>query len=175
MSSAVYIPMAKALDLWGRAEGFLVSMCLAMLGLIILTASENLATYCAGRVFYAVGFNGLSYSWCVLAADVTSLRNRGLAFAFTSSPAVISAFAGPNIAAVFINQVNWRWGHGCWAIVVPVFALPIYFLLAWNLKKAKKQGIIQEKKTTRKLNAETLWWFVTEFDCKSTAPMRRVT
>ncbi|OAA79693.1 siderochrome-iron transporter MirB [Akanthomyces lecanii RCEF 1005] len=164
MGSAVYIPMAKALDLWGRAEGFLLMMSLAVLGIIVLASSQSLPTYCAGYVFYAVGFNGLSYSWDVLAADVTNLRNRGLAFAFTSSPALISAFAGPNIASEFIKKVNWRWGYGCWAVVVPVFALPIYLLLAWNLRKAKKQGIITERRTSRKINLQNIWWFMTEFD-----------
>ncbi|KAM3462077.1 hypothetical protein NHJ6243_004358 [Beauveria neobassiana] len=164
LGSAVYIPMAKALDLWGRAEGFLLMMSLAVLGIIVVASSQNLPTYCAGYVFYAVGFNGLAYSWDVLAADVTDLRNRGLAFAFTSSPALISAFAGPNIAAEFIAKVNWRWGYGCWAIVVPVFALPIYLLLAWNLRKAKKQGIIADKGTGRKMDRQNVLWFITEFD-----------
>lgn len=170
MGSAVYIPMAKALDLWGRAEGFLLMMSLAVLGIVVLASSQSLPAYCAGYVFYAVGFNGLAYSWDVLAADVTNLRNRGLAFAFTSSPALISAFAGPNIASEVIANVNWRWGYGCWAIVVPVFALPIYILLAWNLRKAKKQGIITEKKTSRKIDLQSIWWFITEFDCEFTVP-----
>ncbi|OAA71423.1 siderochrome-iron transporter MirB [Cordyceps fumosorosea ARSEF 2679] len=165
MGSAVYIPMAKALDLWGRAEGFLLMAGLAVLGIVVVASSHSLPAYCAGYVFYAVGFNGLAYSWDVLAADVTSLRNRGLAFAFTSSPALISAFAGPNIAAGFIESVNWRWGYGCWAVVVPVFALPIYLLLAWNLRKAKKDGIIVEKAAvSRKMSLENVKWFVTEFD-----------
>lgn len=50
MSGAVFIPMAKALDLWGRAEGFLVMICFCVLGLILLAASPNLSTYCAGQV-----------------------------------------------------------------------------------------------------------------------------
>lgn len=50
MSGAVFIPMAKALDLWGRAEGFLVMTFLCVLGLILLAASPNLPTYCAGQV-----------------------------------------------------------------------------------------------------------------------------
>ncbi|PMB72925.1 Siderophore iron transporter mirB [Beauveria bassiana] len=119
---------------------------LAVLGIIVVASSQNLPTYCAGYVFYAVGFNGLAYSWDVLAADVTDLRNRGLAFAFTSSPALISAFAGPNIAAEFIAKVNWRWGYGCWAVV------------------AKKQGIIADKGTGRKMNRQNVLWFITEFD-----------
>ncbi|KAH8700910.1 siderochrome-iron transporter MirB [Talaromyces proteolyticus] len=164
MTAAVYIPMAKVLDLWGRAEGFLVMLVFCLLGLIMLASSHNLPTYCAGEVFYSVGFGGLAYSWDVLATDVTNLRNRGLAFAFTSSPALISAFGGSKAAEAFLNNVNWRWGYGIWAIILPFFALPIYLLLAYNLNKAKKNGILVREKENRKFNLQTIWWVITEFD-----------
>jgi MFS family permease len=164
MTSAVYIPMAKALDLWGRAEGFLLMGCFCVLGMIILAASHNITTYCAGQVFYSVGFGGLAYSWDVLAADVTNLRNRGLAFAFTSSPALISAFAGSKAAAEFLENVSWRWGYGIWTIILPVFALPIYFMLAFNLRKAERQGVIVRERKKWRFDLDTLWWVVTEFD-----------
>ncbi|KAL2830815.1 major facilitator superfamily domain-containing protein [Aspergillus cavernicola] len=164
MAGAVYIPMAKALDLWGRAEGFLVMLSFCIIGLILLAASHNIATYCAGQVFYSVGFGGLGYSWDVLAADVTDLRNRGLAFAFTSSPALISAFAGSKAAEEFLEHVNWRWGYGVWAIILPFVALPIYFMLAWNLKKAEKRGILVREKRHWKFNLQTIWWVIIEFD-----------
>lgn len=50
MTAAVYIPMAKALDLWGRAEGLLLMTLFCMIGLILLATSRNLETYCAGEV-----------------------------------------------------------------------------------------------------------------------------
>ncbi|EAW15364.1 MFS siderochrome iron transporter MirB [Aspergillus clavatus NRRL 1] len=168
MTAAVYIPMAKALDLWGRAEGFLLMVCFCILGLILLATSQNLPTYCAGEVFYSVGFGGLAYSWNVLAADVTNLRNRGLAFAFTSSPALISAFAGSKAAAEFLANVNWRWGYGVWAIILPVFALPIYLMLAYNLRRAERQGILVREKNKREFNlqtiSKTISWVIIEFD-----------
>ncbi|OJJ45203.1 hypothetical protein ASPZODRAFT_167678 [Penicilliopsis zonata CBS 506.65] len=164
MAGAVYIPMAKALDLWGRAEGFLVMMCFSILGMILLASSKNLATYCAGQVFYEIGFAGLGFTWDVLAADVTNLRNRGLGFAFTSSPAIISAFAGSKAAQDFLDYVSWRWGYGCWAIILPVFALPIYFMLAWNLRKAEKNGIFIREKKQWNFNLKTIWWVIIEFD-----------
>ncbi|KAJ5794607.1 Major facilitator superfamily domain general substrate transporter [Penicillium paradoxum] len=164
MTGAVYIPMAKALDLWGRAESLLLMVVFCILGIVLLASSQNLPTYCAGEVFYSVGFGGLSYSWNVLAADVSNLRNRGLAFAFTSSPAIISAFAGSKAAEGFLNNVNWRWGYAVWAIIVPVFALPIYFLLAHNLRKAEKEGIINREKKPWKFDLESIWCFIKEFD-----------
>lgn len=50
MAGAVYIPMAKALDLWGRAEGFLVMTVFCMLGIVLLAVSTNIQTYSAGEV-----------------------------------------------------------------------------------------------------------------------------
>lgn len=100
----------------------------------------------------------------MLAADVTNLRNRGLAFAFTSSPALISAFAGSKAAAEFLLHVNWRWGYGIWAIILPVFALPVYFMLAYNLRKAEKKGIIVKEKKEWQFKLQTIWWIISEFD-----------
>ncbi|KFY32146.1 hypothetical protein V493_00480 [Pseudogymnoascus sp. VKM F-4281 (FW-2241)] len=163
MTAAVYIPMAKLLDVWGRAEGFLLMLCLCTLGLILMAVSKNLATYCAAQVFYSVGFGGLAYSWNVIATDVTNLRNRGLAFAFTSSPAVITAFAGSKAAEGFYNNVNWQWGIGCWAIIFPCVALPLYWILNHNLRKAEKQGIITQEKSGRTLPQQA-WYILKEFD-----------
>lgn len=50
MTSAVYIPMAKLLDIWGRAEGFLLMVGFSILGVILMATSHNLATFCAAQV-----------------------------------------------------------------------------------------------------------------------------
>ncbi|KAF2021569.1 MFS siderochrome iron transporter MirB [Aaosphaeria arxii CBS 175.79] len=163
MTAAVYIPLAKMLDLWGRAEGFLVMVCFATLGLIILAVSENLATYCAAQIFYSVGFSGLIYSVDVITADSTNLRNRGLAYAFTSSPYMITVFAGSKAAEGFQANVNWRWGIGCFAIILPVVAAPLFFVLKHNLKKAEKRGLVIRESSGRSLPAK-LWWGIKEFD-----------
>ncbi|KAE8360983.1 major facilitator superfamily domain-containing protein [Aspergillus caelatus] len=133
MTSAVYIPMAKMLDVWGRAEGFLLMLCFATLGLILMAASNNLPTFCAAQVFQSVGLGGMTYSINVLSADVTNLRNRGLAFAFVSSPWMITAFAGSKAAEEFLLHVNWRWGFGSFAIIIPAVSIPVYTVLKVNL------------------------------------------
>jgi hypothetical protein len=50
MSAAVYIPLAKTLDLWGRAEGFAVMVGFATLGLIMMAACNGLTTFCVAQV-----------------------------------------------------------------------------------------------------------------------------
>lgn len=53
MSAAVYIPVAKVLDVWGRAEGFLIMTVFATLGLVLMAASNSLASFCAAYVSFS--------------------------------------------------------------------------------------------------------------------------
>ncbi|KAF5019380.1 hypothetical protein F66182_8610 [Fusarium sp. NRRL 66182] len=164
MTAAVYIPMAKALDVWGRAEGFLLMSAFATLGLALMAASQNLATFCAAQVFYSVGWGGMIYAVGVLAADASNLRNRGLAFAFTSSPYMITAFAGSRAAASFVLDVqNWRWGFGWIALVLPFVSIPLFLVLKVNLRKAFKNGTVAKTKRTRGFIG-SIWWAFNEFD-----------
>jgi MFS family permease len=50
ISAATYIPLAKILDVWGRAEGFLIMTIFATLGLILMAVCTNLPTFCAAYV-----------------------------------------------------------------------------------------------------------------------------
>ncbi|RBR20921.1 uncharacterized protein FIESC28_05073 [Fusarium coffeatum] len=164
MTAAVYIPLSKILDLWGRAEGFLLMVLFATIGMIMMAASHNLPTYCAAYVFWQVGWSGLTYSIDVITADSTQLKNRGLAYAFTSSPYMITAFAGPKSAEAFLlNGDQWRWGFGTFSIVLPVVAAPLYALLRYNLRKAKKQGLLAREPSGRSL-LENIKWGLVEFD-----------
>ncbi|KAF7553465.1 hypothetical protein G7Z17_g3593 [Cylindrodendrum hubeiense] len=163
MTAAVYIPMAKMLDVYGRAEGFIMMVGFSTLGLILMAVSHNLATFCAAQVFYQVGFGGVIYTICVLAADATNLRNRGLAFAFTSSPYMITAFAGSKAAEGFYLNINWRWGFGAFAIILPIITSPLYLLLKFNMRKAEKAGLFTNESTGRTW-PEAIKYFFVEFD-----------
>ena len=165
IGAALFIPLAKVLDVWGRAEGFLFMTVLATLGMVLMAACKDLPTFCAAYVFYNVGFRGVTYCVDVITADASKLRNRGLAYAFTSSPYMISAFAGPKASESFYENINWRWGFGCFAIIFPVVAAPLYFVLKFNLRKAEKTGILSEKKSDRTL-LQNIVYYALEFDCE---------
>nr|ODN94626.1 siderophore iron transporter MirB [Cryptococcus depauperatus CBS 7855] len=135
MGAAVYMPLAKALNLWDRSIGFAVMATFATIGLVLSATCTDIAIYCASQVFYTVGFAGMIFAIDVMTVDTSSLRDRGLAFAFTSSPYIITAFAGPAAAQHFYD-FNWRWAYGLFAIVLPVVATPLFvgvFLLAAGL------------------------------------------
>ncbi|KAL6808174.1 major facilitator superfamily domain-containing protein [Trichoderma afarasin] len=138
MSAATYMPLSKIMDVWGRAEGFLIMTVFATLGLILMAASNGIATFCAAY-------------------------NRGLAYAFTSSPYIITAFAGAKASEGFYNDISWRWGFGVFAIVFPIVAAPLYFILKINLRKAERQGLLNKEPSNRTI-LQSIWYYSVEFD-----------
>lgn len=171
MTAAVYIPTAKVMDVWGRAEGFLAMTIFATLGLIIMAACHNLPTFCAAYVFYSIGFGGMTYCVDVITADVSKLKNRGLAYAFTSSPYIITAFAGPKAAEGFYEDISWRWAFGAFSIIFPIVAAPLYITLKINLNKAKRSGLNQKEPSGRNI-FQSIWHYAKEFDRESNSPKK---
>ncbi|PTB72375.1 MFS general substrate transporter [Trichoderma longibrachiatum ATCC 18648] len=163
MSAATYMPLSKVMDVWGRAEGFLIMTVFATLGLILMAASNDIATFCAAYVFYSIGFGGMTYAVDVITADASQLKNRGLAYAFTSSPYMITAFAGAKASEGFYNDISWRWGFGVFAIIFPVVAAPLYFILKVNLRKAERQGLLSKEPSDRTI-LQSIWYYCIEFD-----------
>ncbi|OJJ42665.1 hypothetical protein ASPZODRAFT_137047 [Penicilliopsis zonata CBS 506.65] len=162
-AAATYLPIAKMMDVWGRAEGFLLMVICATIGLVLMAACNSFEIYCAANVFYYIGFYGMEYAVDVVTADVSTLNNRALAYAFTSSPYIITAFAGPKVADEFYYQVSWRWGFGCWAIITPIVAAPLYIILKYNLYKAEKEGHRIKRPSGRTL-LESIVHYTVEFD-----------
>ncbi|KUI54749.1 Siderophore iron transporter mirB [Cytospora mali] len=163
MSAAMYVPLSKVMDVWGRAQGFAFMTFIATLGLILMAACNNLPTFCAAYVFYSIGFGGMTYCVDVITADASKLKNRGLAYAFTSSPYIITAFAGSKAADDFYYKISWRWGFGCFAIIVPFVAAPLYFVLKYNLKKAEAKGLSAKRNSGRNV-FQSIWHYTVEFD-----------
>lgn len=101
----------------------------------------------------------------VVTADTSKLKNRGLAFAFTSSPYMITAFAGPKAAEGFYES-NWRWGFGAFSIIIPAVAIPMASILFISRRKAKKTGLLIKGESGRDWY-QSLLFYVVEFDCKN--------
>ncbi|PWY69776.1 putative MFS siderophore iron transporter [Aspergillus heteromorphus CBS 117.55] len=165
ITAACYVPVGKMMDLWGRAEGFLFMTICATIGLIMMAACNNLATFCAAYVFYSLGFGGMTYCVDVITADASMLKSRGLAYAFTSSPYIITAFAGPKAAddALGANGIGMRWPFGIFAIILPIVAAPLYGVLKWNIRQAQKAGTYVKEKSGRTM-LQSIWFYIIEFD-----------
>jgi MFS family permease len=117
------------------------------------------------QVFYSVGYAGMTFAIDVITLDTSTLRNRGLAYAFTSSPNIIVAYAGPNVAQKFYEK-NWRWAFGAFAIILPVFAAPMVWVLLHAKGEAKKKGLLQPKVPSGRTFMQNVSHYAVEFDGK---------
>ncbi|GKZ28516.1 hypothetical protein AbraIFM66950_008375 [Aspergillus brasiliensis] len=163
MGAACVMPIAKVLNLWDRTLGVCIMVLIAIMGLIMMAGCNNIATYCAAQAFYTVGFTGVIFCVDVMTSDTSSLRNRGIAYAFTSSPYIITAFAGSPLSNQF-HETNWRWAYGTICIILPIVALPL--IITWELakRKADKEGRLQYKPRSTRTWWQSTWFYIIEFD-----------
>ncbi|KAL1307032.1 hypothetical protein AAFC00_005657 [Neodothiora populina] len=163
MGAVTYMPLAKILNLCDRSIGFVVMITFATIGLILSATCNDIGTYCAAQVFYSIGFTGMTFSIDVITADTSTLRDRGLAYAFTSSPYIITAFAGASASEHFY-EFNWRWAYGCFAIILPVIAAIFFGVLRFNRHKAKKNGIWPARVRSHRTLMQSIIFYTMEFD-----------
>ncbi|KKY14248.1 putative siderophore iron transporter [Diplodia seriata] len=169
IGAVVKLPIAKMIDIWGRPQGYVAMIITATIGLILLAVCKNVETYAAAQVFYWVGFNGIGYVLDVFIADTSALRNRGLIFAFTTTPYIATTFAGPSAAETFLARgpEGWRWGYGVFTIVIPVVTTPVALIFLINRKKAVNEGKIEERswwEDDKRGFLESLRYYFVEFD-----------
>ena len=103
IGSVFKLRLAKILDIFGRPQGYILSVILATLGLIMMAACHSVQLYGAAQVFYTVGQNALLYTISVFVADTSSLRDRGLMIAFASSPNLITVWLSGPISKAYLD------------------------------------------------------------------------
>lgn len=54
MGAACLMPIAKVLNLFDRTVGFVIMILIAIMGLIMMAACNNIATYCAAQVCFSI-------------------------------------------------------------------------------------------------------------------------
>ncbi|EEP76503.1 conserved hypothetical protein [Uncinocarpus reesii 1704] len=159
----VKLPLAKVLDIWGRPQGFLLMIVMLTLGLIMMAGCDSVQTYAAAQVFYMVGFNGLTYTISIFIADTSALKNRALMLAFSSSPYIATTWISGPLANSFLAGPGFRWAFGAFSIITPAITLPLFALFAFNYSKAKKAGLVPERKSNRTFLESAKYYFI-EFD-----------
>jgi len=160
------LPLGKTLNLWGRAEGLLASLLIYVLGIIILAACNGPSSYCAGYIFYWIGYDCLYLTLQIFVADTTGLRNRAWAFAFVSTPFICTSFTSPLAVTSFIKTSGWRWAFGVFAIVQPFVFVPLALLFKYYEKQAEKKGVLRRERSGRSWTQSTIY-YLHEFDGKS--------
>jgi len=159
------IPLAtsKFIDVFGRVEGFFLMLLIVLVGMAIKAACNNVQTYVAGHVLYWAGHIGVLYVTDVMAADITSLKNRMIIFTINGTPRIASGFAGPAIADQFLKRGNWRWAFGTFIFVFIACSLPATGIMMFMYRKAKAAGVITKEKSNRTVMQSIKYHFI-QFD-----------
>ncbi|KAH7384696.1 siderophore iron transporter-like protein mirB [Pyrenochaeta sp. MPI-SDFR-AT-0127] len=166
MSSALAgcIPLAtaKVIDVFGRVEGFFMMLVIVVVGMALKAACKNMETYIAGHVLYWAGHIGVLYVTDVMAADITSLKNRMIIFTINGTPRIASTFAGPALGEIFLAR-NWRWAYGTFIIIFVACCLPAMGIMMYMYRKAKAAGLINKQKSDRTA-LQSIWFYFVQFD-----------
>ncbi|EEU34426.1 uncharacterized protein NECHADRAFT_87043 [Fusarium vanettenii 77-13-4] len=157
------LPIAKILNLWGRAEGFLIAVGVYLLGMIIIASCKGPDGYAAGYVLYWVGYYAIYFIMDVFVADTSGLRNRAFAFAFVSTPFICTAFTGPLAAQSFIKNSSWRWAVGAFCIIMTAVFVPLAIVFKFFQMKAEKMGLFVRTPSGR-TTTQSIIFYIHEFD-----------
>ncbi|KAI1475353.1 hypothetical protein K445DRAFT_314456 [Daldinia sp. EC12] len=162
IGGVVTLSLGKIIDIRGRMEGFVGSLLLITVGMIMKATCRNVETYAAAQVFSWVGHVALGFVIDVFVADITTLKNRMFIFALNSTPNLATTFAGPRIAELFYQKVNFRWAFGAFAIILLGVSLPVVAILFYHERKAKKLGLLRPK--SGRTPIQSILHYIIEFD-----------
>ncbi|KAM5523951.1 siderophore iron transporter mirb [Fusarium oxysporum f. sp. phaseoli] len=153
------LTIAKVIDIWGRGQGYAVMLVLCVVGLIVKATCDSVEMYAAAHTLYWVGHIGIGYIITVVLADMTTLQNRTIMFGINTTPSIVSTFAGPKIAELFLQKVNFRWAFGGFSIILTAFSLPILAVFFLHQRKAISLGVIEKEAVKRSAWGSTVYYF----------------
>ncbi|GIJ87974.1 hypothetical protein Asppvi_006890 [Aspergillus pseudoviridinutans] len=163
IGGVLQLPIAKTLNLWGRAEGFLLFVGVFILGLIVIASCNGPNGFAAGYTLYWIGYTAVNFILVVFVADASGLRNRAFAYAFIGTPTICTAFVGPLAAQAFNTHSTWRWAYGCFAIIIFFTFVPLALVFKFYQRKAEKTGVFFRTPSGR-TPLQSLLHYCQEFD-----------
>lgn len=165
LGGCIPLATAKIIDIWGRVEGFVFMLLLAVVGMIMKSVCQNVETYIAAHVLYWTGHIGVVYVADVMCADITSLKNRMIIFGINGTPRIVATFAAPRVAAAFYDHSNFRWAFGAFAIILVACSIPAMAVMVFMYRKARQAGLARRQRSDRNI-AQSLAYYFIQFDSK---------
>ncbi|KAJ5507328.1 hypothetical protein N7527_009471 [Penicillium freii] len=163
VGGVLQLPIAKTLNIWGRAEGFLALLLVFILGLIVIASCNGPNGFAAGYTLYWIGYTALNFILTVFVADASGLRNRAFVYAFIGTPTICTAFVGPLVAQAFLVHSTWRWAYGSFAIITFFLFVPLALVFKFYQRKAEKLNLFIRVSSGR-TSAQSFVHYFHEFD-----------
>lgn len=96
------------------------------------------------------------------------LKSRALAYAYTGSPGIVTAFAGPKASSdLFAPGANWRWGYGALTIILPFLAAVLAYVLYAADRSSRSLSAADAPKESRHSLFQSLVAFLIDLDSES--------
>lgn len=154
-----YPIMAKLADILGRGEGFTFAVLFYTLAYVLYASCTNVETYVSGEIFYSIGKNGYRIFQQIFIADTSSLINRGFLSQLPDAiGAIPSLYAGTYVMDSFLEHSTWRWGYGCFAIVLAGSLIPLAIMMFYLDHRARKSGEIKKIQIMKDVDPNLPWY-----------------
>ncbi|KAL4916481.1 major facilitator superfamily domain-containing protein [Aspergillus aurantiobrunneus] len=158
------LTLAKLIDIWARVQGFLFMLVLITIGLIMKATCTSVEMYTAAHTLYWVGHIGLLYVIEIILADMTTLKNRMIMLGINGTPGICSTFAGPRIAELFYQNLNFRWAFGAFAITSVGVYVPVVGGMLVMERRAERRGILRREEASGRVWWRSIVHYAVQFD-----------
>lgn len=168
IGAASQIVYARLSDVFGRLELLVVSVVFYAVGTIIQSQAYDIQRYCAGAVFYNLGYVGVLLIVFLILSDFSSLRWR-LFYQFVPTlPFIVNTWISGNITERVDPLNHWSWGIGMWAFIFPLSSLPFIgcmLHMRWKARSTPEWKLVKQEKTFYQVNGlggflRELYWRV---------------
>lgn len=158
VGAASQIVYARLSDVFGRLFLLITAIVFYVVGTIIQSQAYDIQRYCAGAVFYNLGYVGVIIIVLIIMSDMSSLRYRLLYQFIPTLPFIINTWIAANVTTSVGVFDNWSWGIAMFAFIFPLTSLPLIgcmIHMQWLASKTPEWKELNEKKTYYQNNG--LW------------------
>ncbi|RMD39301.1 hypothetical protein DV735_g5828, partial [Chaetothyriales sp. CBS 134920] len=157
IGAAVQPSVAKFADAFGRVELFSLGALIYTLGAVVSAAAGSIATLAAGAVLSQLGYSIFVLTLDIIIADLSSMKTR-LFFAYIPNLSfLVTPWIAGDITTAILKATTWHWGIGIFAILVPVFAIPLVLVLIMLSRTAKSMYPNQRRYPSLKAFGKLAW------------------
>lgn len=157
IAAAGQLAFARISDVFGRLSLIIITVILYVVGTIIESQATNVQKFAAGAVFYSLGLTSLALSLEVLSSDFSNLNWRVIASFTVASPFIINTWVSGNVQTA-VGGLNWKFGIGMWAFILPLSCIPLVICLLHMKWMAKKNGDLQRINQSQQTQLQILGW-----------------
>ncbi|SCU87826.1 LANO_0D00188g1_1 [Lachancea nothofagi CBS 11611] len=150
IAAASQLIYARLSDTFGRLSLFVTAVVFYVVGTIIQSQAFDIQRYCAGAVFYNLGYAGVILVLLLILSDFSSLKWRLLYQFVPTWPFIINTWISGNITEAAKPETNWSWDVGMWAFIFPLSCIPIIGCMLHMRIKARNTpewAALKEEKT----------------------------